>query len=207
MVAHTYFSHKPASCPYCDYLGDYGVVKLFFCTIPSDSVRHSLAYMDSYLIQYSDGRLYMTEVDGRLNVIAHALASEIDEMDSPVGLVEAKRLALRKGWLRENVSIPGQTGRRWSNSCPHCKFLGRHTIYDLYYCDIAAIPSVVLCSEFLAHTSLSIDYVDSFINPSAQLVEAKRRAIEQGWLRSANASLISISTDTASGDALDRIRG
>jgi len=148
MVAHNYFSHKPASCPYCDYLGDYGVVKLFFCTIPSDSVRHSLAYMDSYLIQYSDGRLYMTEVDGRLNVIAHALASEIDEMDSPVGLVEAKRLALRKGWL-----------------------------------------------------------VDSFINPSAQLVEAKRRAIEQGWLRSANASLISISTDTASGDALDRIRG
>ena len=193
MVAYNYLQHNPDSCSYCYYLGDYGTVKLFFCTmLQSDSVQHFLTYTDRYQAQYSDGRLYMTEADGR--VISHSPASEIDEMFSPVGLVEAKNLAMRNGWLRENVRIPVQTDRRQSNSCPHCNFLGQHTIYDLYYCDINAIPSVVLCSVFIAHTSTPID--SAIVEKDPILKLGRDLAIEHGFYH----------MPIVTGDALDRIR-
>jgi len=106
--------------------------------------------------------------------------------------------------------------------CEYCHSLGCYHDRPLYACFVTVahasfngsiapysdINLYVTDSNLHLHHSIAwgrASLIDNS-NSSSELIEAKRRAIEQGWLRSANASLISISTGTANGDALDRIK-
>ena len=109
----------------------------------------------------------------------------------------------------------------WHNTdtCEFCHALGSNQGRFLYACTRLVSPRAfpadghyvtlyvadaggdILDYDFAAH-------VDSFAR-SAQLVEAKRRAIEQCWVQaqSANNSNTQYAVNIEIGDALDRIRG
>ena len=110
--------------------------------------------------------------------------------------------------------------RHNTNNCEFCRTLGSNQGRFLYACTRLVPPGTFPAYDghyvtlYVADAGGGIlDYVfaahvDSFAG-SAQLVEAKRRAIEQCWVQaqSANNSNTQYAVNIEIGDALDRIRG
>jgi len=109
--------------------------------------------------------------------------------------------------------------RHNSANCLACRSLGLNRGRSLYACTqrvpLETYPAydeqdITLYVANSAGAILEYDSaarVDSFVS-SAQLVEAKRRAIEQGWLRSrsANTSSTQYNVNIENGDALERLK-
>ncbi len=65
---------------------------------------------------------------------------------------------------------------KFKHDCKHCKFLGSHDGYDLYFCDTTVVAR--FGNEDPQYTSGM-----PFAKPGHILFEAKKRAIELGFLK------------------------